>query len=290
MTRRPASSRLFCLLPFLCLTLSLGEAIAQADPGDGSPNTGISREVEQLRGEVQQLRERLAQLELVLARSGIEVPSGGGVATQVESSQASAAPIANWGEVQEVRQVDPEVTDADRQRIDELRQEVDQLREEAAQAQADVADARATEVQDGVYNRRYRDYDDNGAEEVRVQRQLRAADARARAEGSEAAAQRDRLQSKQRQLSQAQQATQPQQHFVVSRDGKTVTLISDRPADGDINYNPSLPYVRWTGELLESDDSSERWRLRSLSSMAEAPASAGSSQIESQDAQPGKRP
>ena len=267
----------FSRLPFLLLTAVLawpaaaqvGEPIVPAEaaePAD-APDAAPAGDAEALRQEVQRLRQRVAELELKLAEAGVPTDTQGGGEIAMEQGAATV----NWGRVRSIESVEPEVTEADRQRVDELQQEVDKLRDELTTARQDVAEADVKttdadtgifEDDDSIYNSGTR-YNEANAE-AEIKRKLEQTRDEVRAAGVEASELSDRYRVKQSELRRAQRAMQPHRVITVTRDGKTIKLEADETGTNIVEVDPSWAAIRWTGELITSDDETQRWEARKI--------------------------
>ncbi len=253
----------------LCILFTLAIAsvppLATAQEQERDPQAA---QVEALQQENDTLRQRVAELELKLADAGIPTDGSGTPATG-EPAMAAGAGRVNWGMVQEIKRVEPEVAEGAQQRVEELRQEVDRLRDEQVEARQDVAEAdvKTASNQRGLYDSGA-NYDDDNAD-AEIARQLEQTRDEVRAEGVEASGVADQLRRKQQELRRAQRAMQPHQEVVVTREGKTITLEATDTGTNAVEVEPAWAAVRWTGELISSDGTTERWEARKIEPLTE---------------------
>ena len=250
--------RLSCAAFILAVATFAATATAQEQERDPQ-----AAQVEALEQEIDTLRQRVAELELKLADAGIPA-DGAGVPATGEPAMAAGAGRVNWGMVQEIRRVEPEVAEGAQQRVEELRQEVDRLRDEQIDARQEVAEAdvKTATGRAGIYDSGS-NYDDDNAGAA-IARELEKTRDEVRAEGVEAAGVAEQLRRKQQELRRAQRAMQPYQEVVVMRNGKTITVEATDTGTNAVEVDPAWAAVRWTGELISSDGTTERWEARKI--------------------------
>ena len=266
----------FRRLPFLLLAAVLalpaaaqggaplgGEPLVPEGPAEpaSTPDAAPSGDAEAMQQEIQRLRQRVAELELKLAEAGVPMDTEGG-----EIAIAQDAASVNWGRVEKIETVEPEVTEAAKQRVDELQKEIDALRDELTTARQDVAEAdiKTTEgpPNTNIYDAGTR-YDETNAQ-AEIARELEKTRDEVRAEGVEASELSDRLRVKRTELRQARRAMQPHRRITVTRDGKVITLEADDTGTNAVEVDPSWAAIRWTGELISSDAGTQHWEARKI--------------------------
>ena len=279
-------------LAILC-GLPLPTALAQTGSATGgSPATGnvactadasdaSTPEIQQLRDELQELRVELAQLKLAIEKLGIDVASPQpasippGNAADTAGSDAAAGsprgPLAqaardegNFGRLQSVEQIEPEMNEQQQQRLEQLRQDVEESEQQVAQAKSQMGNVGQVAVGVG-----YTGNDDLDERDAQIRAQRRQNDAAQAAQRSEIAAAEELLRTRQQDLQAFQEEYGPYYQIQVQQDGKTVQLRVSPETFETASFDPDLPGIRWKGQLLELKDDQEQWKAESILSVPE---------------------